>query len=129
MKDPSQDSNRNLLARVFQLMASSASHITRGRRELGRRWVNFDNMEALYKTKPSHYTFFGDTTADEAVSKAVAESKVNKDLLFIPKKRKTAPVRYHPGGKQFYNSNQYQSFRWLPLGWRVGDWRGAENAP
>ena len=108
--DPSQANNRTLLARVFQCMASSASHISRGRRELGRRFVNFTNMEALYKTKPSHYTFFGDSSVDSAVTKAVAQSKINKDLIVLPKKRKYPSRSYHPGSKQVYLRDGSQSF-------------------
>ena len=106
--DPSQEGNRILLARVFQCMASSAIHISRGRRELGRRFVNFANMEALYRSKPSHYTFFGDSSVDTAVTKAVAESKINKDLIVMPKKRKYN--RYNQSGN-YYNKDGNQFFR------------------
>ena len=107
--DPSQESNRTLLARVFQCMASSAIHISRGRRELGRRFVNFANMELLYKSKPSHHTFFGDSSVDSAVTKAVAQSKINKDLIVMPKKRKIT-ARSHFGSKIYYLKEGAQSF-------------------
>ena len=117
MKDvPEMKENRNLLARVFQSMASSSIHLSRGRRELGRRFVNLSNAEALFNKPPSHYTFFGSSSVDTAVTQAVADSKINKDLIVMPKKRKFIPSRFmHPGGKPYYNYNNssrgFQNFR------------------
>ena len=91
--------NRTLLARVFQSMASSVSQLSRGRRELGRRFVPLANATALFKTKPSHYCLFGEASIEKAVETAVSASKVNKDLVLMPKKR-TQPFRNsYPSGK------------------------------
>ena len=100
-----QEHNRNLLANVFQCMASAASRITRGRRELGRRFVPLENSSALFNTKPSHFSFFGDSSDETAVTKAVAVSKVNKNLVILPKKRKyTYCNKYsQSGSKAYYN--------------------------
>ena len=104
--DPNQSENRTLLARVFQSMASSNIHLSRGRRELGRRFVNLSNAEALFNKPPSHHTFFGSSSVDSAVTQAVANSKINKDLIVMPRKRKYFPSRsYHPGGKSAFNYN------------------------
>ena len=110
LKDqPGMESNRNLLARVFQCMSSSAVHLSRGRRELGRRFVNLNNAEALFNKAPSHYTFFGSSSVDSAVTQAVSDAKINKDLIVMPKKRRFIPTRsMHPGGKPFYNYNSFQ---------------------
>ena len=99
-------------------MASSNIHLSRGRRELGRRFVNLSNAEALYNTSPSHHTFFGSSSVDSAVTQAVANSKINKDLIVMPRKRKYFPSRsYHPGGKSAFNYNSSRgahSFRTHP---------------
>ena len=52
---PEMDNNRNMVAHVFQCMASAALKLSRGRRELGRRFVPLENANALFRTKPSHY--------------------------------------------------------------------------
>ena len=102
--------NRTLLANVFQCMASAASRITRGRRELGRRFVPLENSSALFRTKPSHFSFFGDTSDDTAVTKAVAVSKVNKNLVILPKKRKYSFNKYSQSGVKYnYNQKAYGS--------------------
>ena len=111
---PGMENNRNLLAHVFQCMASAVSKLSRGRRELGRRFVPLENANALFRTNPSHYSFFGDASDDTAVTKAVAEAKVNKNLVIMPKKRKMSFRYSHPGGKNFYQSRdryQNQNFR------------------
>ena len=111
---PGMENNRTLLAHVFQCMASAVTKLSRGRRELGRRFVPMENANALFRTTPSHYSFFGDASDDTAVTKAVAEAKVNKNLVLMPKKRKLSFRYSHPGGKFFYQSkDRYpnQNFR------------------
>ena len=105
--------NRNLLARVFQAMASSSSHMSRGRRELGRPFVPLANAPALFRTKPSHFCLFGDKSLDEAVQKAVSKAKVNKDLVHVPKRKRSQPFRASGPSGQSYSygksSQRYQS--------------------
>ena len=114
-------------------MASAVLKLSRGRRELGRRFVPLENANALFRTKPSHYSFFGDSSDDTAVTKAVAEAKVNKNLITMPKKRKFMSFRYsHPGGKQFYQSKdryQNQNFRnnYYRKGENFGQGRRGQN--
>ena len=111
---PGSDRNRFLLGRLFQFMTSAASHGNRGRRELGRKFVPQDNAPTLYATKPSHYSFFGGPSTSSAVTQAVADARVNKDLIIMPKKR-TFRRFAHPGGKAMYLSRErpfrYQNSR------------------
>ena len=88
-------------------------------------------MEALYRSKPSHFTFFGDNSVDTAVTKAVAESKINKDLIVLPKKRKfvwSHPVgnyyNYNKEGNQFFRNSNNQNKR----GKFQGRGRGGRNS-
>ena len=85
---PDLEPTRLLLARVFQSIASASSKISRGRRELARRFVPTDTARALYLRKPNHLSLFGANSVATAVTDAVAASKVNKDLVYHPKKRK-----------------------------------------
>ena len=108
---PGMDQNRELLGYVFQSMASSTSHLSRGRRELGRRFVPLSNATALFRKKPSHLCLFGDTSIDKAVQEAVAASKVNKDLVMLPKKQTQQPFRgFSNAGKSQYRG-RYQPYR------------------
>lgn len=114
---PGQEHNRFLLGQVYQSVASALSHINRGRRELGRRFVPLTNAAALFRKKPTHHCYFGDTSVSNAVQGAVSESKVNKDLVLMPKKRQQPFRLGHPGSKyagQDYSSaskGRYQSQR------------------
>ena len=53
---------------------------------LGQCFVNLNYAEALFNKAPSHYTFFGSSSVDTAVTQAVSDSKINKDLIVMPKK-------------------------------------------
>ena len=111
-KTPGTDKNRYELGRLYQFMTSAASHGMRGRRELGRKFVPLENQPALFATQPSHYSFFGGPSVESAVTQAVADTKVNKDLVIMPKKR---PFRFgstHPGGKSYYNSRGSRPYRY-----------------
>ena len=109
---PGQERNRFLLAQVYQCVSSGISHLSRGRRELGRRFVPLENAAALYRRKPSHFCYFGDSSVASAVQGAVAESKVNKDLVRMPKKRQQPFRVAHPGsklaGQGFRSRDNYQ---------------------
>ena len=111
LKDkPEMNHNRLLLARVFQAIASSASHMSRGRRELGRPFVPLANAPALFQSKPSHFCLFGGKSLEDAVQQAVGKAKVNKDLVHMPKKRKSQPFRSSgPSGQSYsYGKSSYQ---------------------
>ena len=92
LKGKNMDKTRNLLAKVVQSMASASCKISRGRRELGRRFVPFETAPSLFKNKPSHQCLFGGSSIDAAVQKASDSKKVNKDLVFVPRK-KAQPFR------------------------------------
>ena len=101
------------LSKVFSGMASSASYISRGRRELGRRFVPLETAPRLFSNKPTHYCYFGHKSIDEAVKDAVETKQVNKDLVRLPQKfqaqrpfRKTANK---PSWKGFQNNFRDQS--------------------
>ena len=88
LKDKGMNDTRTQLAYVFQSMSSAICKISRSRRELGRRFVPLDSAPALFKNKPSPQCLFGYSSIESAIEKAVESKKVNKDLVFIPKKRK-----------------------------------------
>ena len=102
---------RVLLSKVFSSMASSASYISRGRRELARKFVPLDNAAKLFTNKPSHLCYFGHETLEAAVEDAVAAKKVNKELVRMPRKT--------------YNSDTQQSFQKFPKWNKSG--RGFQN--
>ena len=76
------------LAYVFQSMASACCHLSRGRRELGRRFVPIESANVLFKNKPSHYCIFGFDSIKAATDNSAEVKNVNKELVHIQKKRK-----------------------------------------
>ena len=101
LKEKDMEETRVNLAYVFQSMASAICHLSRGRRELGRRFVPSDSATILFANKPSHTSIFGYNSIDTAMEKTIEAKKINKDLIHIPKKRK------------FFRSQfqQYQHFK------------------
>ena len=89
LKDKGMNETRQQLAYVFQSMSSAICKISRSRRELGRRFVPLDSAPALFKNKPSPQCLFGSNSIESAIEKAVESKKVNKDLVYIAKKRKS----------------------------------------
>ena len=85
--DPAHEKDRFLLGRVFQGLVSSTSKLSRGRRELAWRFVPLTNSPAFYRTKPSHTSIFGGESTQTAVDQAVKDSKQDKSLVFLPKKK------------------------------------------
>ena len=57
--DPNRARDHFLLGQVFHGLASATVKLSRGRRELARRFVPLTNAPALYRTKPSHRSSFG----------------------------------------------------------------------
>ena len=121
------DATRHKLAKVFQGMASASCRISRGRRELGRRFVPLETAPSLFRAKPSHLCLFGGKSIDEAVQKAADSKKVNKDLVFAPRK-KTQPFRVagpssrrgrgYSFAQQQYNPAMSGAYRGFPRFWR-----------
>ena len=91
MKDDEDKTVRNKLAKVFEGMASCMSQTSRGRRELGRRFVPFAIAPALFKMKPSHHCLFGKKSLEEAIAAAQQASAINEDLVIMPKRAKPQP--------------------------------------
>ena len=110
LKDKNMDHTRNLLAKVFQSMASASCRLSRGRRELGRRFVPLETAPSLYRNKPSHLCIFGGSSIDAAVREASESKKVNKDLVYVPK-RKAQPFRGSGS-----SSNKWANWRGRSLG-------------
>ena len=105
------------LAHVFQSMSSAINNISKGRRELGRRFVPLDSAPALFRSKPSHHCLFGFGSLEEAMTKTVEAKKINKDLVFVPKK---VPFKNSGQGRQLgrlykynprYNNSYYNSYQ------------------
>ena len=111
LKGKNMDHTRSLLAKVFQSMASASCRISRGRRELGRRFVPLETAPSLFRNKPSHQCIFGGRSIDAAVQKASDSKKVNKDLVFVPRK-KTQPFR--GAGSSFNRWNNWRGQAYVP---------------
>ena len=120
--DPAHETDRFLLGRVFLGLVSATTKLSRGRRELARRFVPLTNAPALFRTKPSHKSIFGKDSTASAVEQAVKDSKQDKALVFIPKKKKLPFRSFGSSGRGFqsfryqypqqfnpYNSYQYQN--------------------
>ena len=97
LKGKGMEHIRTPLAHVFQSMSSAINNISKGRRELGRRFVPLDSAPALFRVKPSHHCLFGFGSLEEAMTKAVETKKINKDLVHVPKKY---PFRNSGQGRQ-----------------------------
>ena len=104
LKGQGMDNIRTPLAHVFQSISSALSNISRGRRELVRRFVPSDSQPALYRSKPSHQCLFGYSSIDEAMAKACEAKKINKDLVHVPKKK---PISRPPTGKYYGKAYKY----------------------
>ena len=100
------EKDRFLLGRVFQGLVSATTKLSRGRRELARRFVPLINAPALFRTKPTHKSIFGKDSTASAVEQAVKDSKQDKALVYIPKKQKLPFRSFGSSGKGF------QSFRY-----------------
>ena len=100
------EKDRFLLGRVFQGLVSATTKLSRGRRELARRFVPLINAPALFRTKPTHRSIFGKDSTASAVEQAVKDSKQDKALVYVPKKQKLPFRSYGSSGKGF------QSFRY-----------------
>ena len=88
LKDKDMEGTRLNIAYVFQSMASACCHLSRGRRELGRRFVPIESANVLFKNKPSHYCIFGFDSIKAATDNSAEVKNVNKELVHVQKKRK-----------------------------------------
>ena len=83
--DESREEDRFMLGNVFFSMVASVDMMSRGRRELARRFVPLENAPSLLKSKPTHTSIFGGVSTESAVEVAVKAAKSNKDLVYKPK--------------------------------------------
>ena len=101
---------KNLIGQGLQGIFSANLRISKGRREVGRRFVRLDCAEALYGSSPSHRSLFGNVSDAEAVKQAKDKAKLDESLVFIPKKK------FCPANKSFqtippWKKFQYQNFQ------------------
>ena len=123
LKDsPGHASDRVLLGRVFQGLVASTVKISRGRRELGRRFVPLANAAALFRSTPSHKCIFGGDSTEAAVEQAVKESKCNKSLVYVPPASKQPFRASGSSSKGFrrFPYSQYQQPRYSGRGYVGG---------
>ena len=103
-----------MLGNVFHAMAATVDKMSRGRRELARRFVPIENAHSLMKSKPTHSRIFGGASTEAAVDVAVKAAKTNKDLVYRPKAAKKPFQRAGPYGRGFQRYPEYQSQRYNP---------------
>ena len=80
--------DRYVLGNVFHSMAATVDKISRGRRELARRFVPLENAPSLLKSKPTHSSIFGSTSTQAAVDEASKAARQNRGLVYRPKTSK-----------------------------------------
>ena len=79
---------KNLIGYSIMAICSANLKISRGRREVARRFVRLDWAEDLYSKKPSHACIFGGTSLDDAVKAARESSKTDDSLVYAPKRKR-----------------------------------------
>ena len=135
MKDQGLDQYRLPLVTVVQSIASSINNISKGRRELSRRFVLRDSTPSLYNSEPTHNCIFGFNSLKQAVDNTVEIKKVNKDLVYVPpppppKKRQffhipSHGIRQHGRYYKRYQFNKFNNYKGKFGNWQRG--RGRRN--
>ena len=87
---------KHLIGLGLMGILSSNIKISKGRRELGRRFVRLDCAEALYSVALSHYSLFGGASDSAAVSAAKEVMKIDNSLVHKPAFKKPFRPSYHP---------------------------------
>ena len=113
---PDSGAIRSALGHSIMGLCSANLKITRGRREVARRYVRLDWAEALYAMKPSHACMFGGSSLDEAMKAAKEASKADASLVFAPRKKRLFRPSYPTKDFQYprtYNSKggRFQEYR------------------
>ena len=106
--------DRYILGHVFHSMASTVDKISRGRRELARRFVPLENAPSLLKSKPTHSSIFGSSSTEAALDVATKAAKQNKELVYRAKTTKKPFQRSGVYGKGFPRYPQSQQFQFYP---------------
>ena len=101
-------------------MMSANLRISRGRREVGRRFIRLDCAEALFAVPPSPGCLFGGPNVADAVKRAQDVAKTDTALVQPPKAKKSFQLqdqqqkffrqfrgsfRRQNSGRQYSNSN------------------------
>ena len=102
---------KNLIGQGLQGIFSANKRISKGRREVGRRFVRLDCAEALYSSAPSHRSLFGSASDAEAVKQAKETVKLDTSIVFVPKKRKFTSNKTFQGYSQPWKKFQNQNFQ------------------
>ena len=95
---------KNLIGYSIMAVCSANLKISRGRREVARRFVRLDWAEDLYASKPSHACVFGGTSLDDAVKAARESSKTDDSLVYAPRRKKPFRPSF-----AYYKDLQYPS--------------------
>ena len=98
---------KNLIGLCIKGICSANIKISRGRRELTRRYVRLDWSEALYAVNPTHASIFGGSSLDEAIKAAKEVSKSDNSLVYAPKRKKPFRPSF-AAYKDFQYPNSYQ---------------------
>ena len=137
LKGQGLDQYRLPLVSVCQSIASAINNLSKGRRELGRRFVLRDSAPSLFKNEPTHNCIFGFDSLKQAVDNTVEIKKVNKDLVYVPpplppKKKQYFQIPSHGSrqhGRQYkrfhYQYNRFNNYKGKFGGWQRG--RGRRN--
>ena len=99
--------DRYMLGHVFHSMAATVDKMSRGRRELARRFVPLENAPSLLSSKPTHSSIFGGGSTQDALDVATKNAKKNKDLVYRPKVSKKPFQRAGVYGRGFPRYPQY----------------------
>ena len=91
-------------------LLSSNIKISKGRRELGRRFVRLDCAEALFSVAPSHHSLFGGKSDSAAVTAAKEATKLDDSLVHKPKFKRPFRPSYSTNaqGQGFQQASGYR---------------------
>ena len=100
---------KHLIGQGLQGIFSANKRISKGRREVGRRFVRLDCADALYGSSPSHRSLFGSMSDAEAVKQAKETVKLDDSIVYAPKKK----FRYSDNYKGFqkYTNQPWKKFQ------------------
>ena len=107
-------SEKNLIGQGIMGMLSANIRISRGRREVARRFVRLDCSDALFSVPPSNQCLFGGTS--DSVKKAQDVTKTDGSLVRPPVTKKSFGSRFFLGQSRLrgvgrgYQSNRRPSY-------------------
>ena len=99
---------KHLIGQGLQGIFSANKRISKGRREVGRRFVRLDCADALFSSSPSHRSLFGSLSDAEAVKLAKETVKLDDSIVYAPKKK----FRFTDNkGFQRYSNQPWKKFQ------------------